>query len=308
MKKVLLFLFLINLSLFAQTYTEATNSLYYAIKANNPKAISNALRWGYSLNSIFFEVDEAGFGNHVEVMPVNLTPLFYAIYCGNIEAIDTLLKLGANLERLTDIYSPYVDITVLDDYTGSVNMTPLMYASYLGAEKVMSYLINKGAKVNAKNIDGKTALMYSWGDSTKFLINAGADVNAKDNEGKTALMYAYAAYNKVSVDLLIKNRANVNAKDNEGNTALLHAIYRYTGEGISLRIEYDSNGADGYTGPDGYTIEEYEDNFSPSFHELTKLLINNGANVNIKNKNGQTPLSLSKEFPKLTKLLRDNVF
>lgn len=337
MKKVLLFLFLINLSLFAQTYTESTNKLYHAIKANNPKAISNALSWGYNLNSIFFEVyDESPFGNGIELMAVNLTPLFYAINCTNIGAIDTLLKLGADIERLTYIYSPYGNIIVLDDYnTDSVNMTPLMYAAYCAPDEIVSFLIKKGAKVNSKNEEGKTALMYG---SSKVLINAGADVNAKDNKGTTALMYA--AYNgaKVSVDLLIKNKANVNTKDNNGTTALMYAcMYDYYGSYTgNLSIvksliraganidEIDNRGNNAllhaihtYSNKalDFSLLEfgmpepekEYEnDSYSAGILELIKLLINNGANVNIRNKEGETPLSLSKEFPKLTKLLRDS--
>lgn len=300
MKKVLLFLFLINLSLFAQTYTDYTNKLYYAIKANNPKAISNAVEgWGLNLNTIFFEVfDESPFVVEMEAAVVNLNPLFYAISCTNIDAIDTLLELGANVERLTDIYSIHGGVfSILDDYTYRVNMTPLMYAAYCATDEVVSFLIKKGAKVNSKNEEGKTALMYG---PSKVLISAGADVNAKDNKGKTALMYAAYNSGKGSVDLLIKNKANVNTKDNYGNTALLYAIHSYTYKGSSWSIDYSWT-----DGAIGSTIKEYEDNFSPSFHELIKLLINNGANVNIKNKSGQTPLSLSKEFPKLTKLLKN---
>ena len=300
MKKVLLFLFLINLSLFAQTYTDYTNKLYYAIKANNPKAISNAVEgWGLNLNTIFFEVFyESPFVVEMEAAVVNLNPLFYAISCTNIDAIDTLLELGANVERLTDIYSIHgVVFSILDDYTYRVNMTPLMYAAYCATDEVVSFLIKKGAKVNSKNEEGKTALMYG---PSKVLINAGADVNAKDNKGKTALMYAAYGRAKGSVDLLIKNKAKVNAKDNGGDTALLYAIRRYTYEGSEWSSDYYLT-----DGSIGSTIKEYEDNFSPSFHELIKLLINNGANVNIKNKSGQTPLSLSKEFPKLTKLLKN---
>lgn len=300
MKKVLLFLFLINLSLFAQTYTDYTNKLYYAIKANNPKAISNAVEgWGLNLNTIFFEVFyESPFVVEMEAAVVNLNPLFYAISCTNIDAIDTLLELGANVERLTDIYSIHgVVFSILDDYTYRVNMTPLMYAAYCATDEVVSFLIKKGAKVNSKNEEGKTALMYG---PSKVLISAGADVNTKDNKGKTALMYAAYGRAKGSVDLLIKNKAKVNAKDNGGDTALLYAIRRYTYEGSEWSSDYSWT-----DGAIGSTIKEYEDNFSPSFHELIKLLINNGANVNIKNKSGQTPLSLSKEFPKLTKLLKN---
>ena len=296
MKKVLLFYFLIGVSLFAQSYVD---SLYDAIEKNNTKKIIEiANNYKVDLNNTFSERVEV-YGD-MEGWYANGSPLIYAIQCGNLAAIDTLLKLGANVGQLTDIYSQseFFDFINAMDMTNRISIMPLMFAAYSDSTgKVVSFLINKGVKVNAKDKDGKTALMYSGGDSTKFLINAGADVNAKDNEGKTALMYAGSA----SVDLLIKNKANVNAKDNEGNTALLHAIRSYRYDGISTSI---NNAAT--DGEIGLTIKEYEATLGAYGLELIKLLINNGANVNIRNKEGETPLSLSKEFPKLTKLLRDS--
>lgn len=303
MKKVLLFLILINLSLFSQS-NEYINELYYAIKYNSAKGISNAVEYfsiyDLDLNNIFSEKVEVY--SDMERWDANASPLIYAIKCGNIAAIDTLLKLGANVERLTDIYSPYGFISFISfndyemEWTTNINITPLMYAAYCKNDEVVSFLIKKGAKVNSKNIEGKTALMYG---PSKVLINAGADVNTKYNEGKTALMYAAYGRAKGSVDLLIKNKANVNAKDNDGDTALLYAIIAYTIEGFDLSNPFGDGGA-------FCTIEEYENDYSADNLELIKLLINNGANVNIKNKSGLTPLSLSKEFPKLTKLLKDS--
>lgn len=58
MKKVLLFLFLINLSVFSQT-NRYINDLYYAIKYDNAEGISNAvehLSWyDLNLNNVFSE-------------------------------------------------------------------------------------------------------------------------------------------------------------------------------------------------------------------------------------------------------------
>ena len=211
MKKVLLFLFLIGVSLFART-NKYINDLYYAIKYNNTKGISNAveyLSWfDLNLNNIFLE-QETDLGGILEPNYIDMTPLDYAIECRNIEAIDTLLKFGANIERVTE-YVP--------KYRGSdLNVTPLMVAAQVGGGKIISFLLRKGAKVNAKNRYGKTALMYSCRDggngdahisSTKALINAGADVNIKDNNGTTALMYASLLHQnsdgKELIDLLIK--------------------------------------------------------------------------------------------------------
>ena len=374
MKKVLLFLFLSGLSLFAQS-KEYIDKLYYAIKYNNTAAISNALEhlisYNLNLNNMFFSnVVMYYYPGALDVGYADASPLIYAIGCGNIEAIDTLLKFGANVEQLTDISHHFSD----GDSISVMSITPLMYAAACSpSEKVVSFLISKGANVNTKDKKGKTALMYSVGgdapggdapvlladghaDSSKIskiLINAGADVNAKDYEGRTALMYA--AYNdyKETVDLLIKNKANVNAKDKKGKTALMYACMQrsnsFLDETMSLNklatvksliraganinevndnllamiedLEGMGNSAllyairtyiyegfdklsDGAIGV-YETIEEYEDSESSSFLEVIKFLIDNGANVNIKNSNEATPLSLSKEFPKLTKLLKD---
>ena len=372
MKKVLLFLFLSGLSLFAQS-KEYIDKLYYAIKYNNTAAISNALEhlisYNLNLNNMFFSnVVRYYYPGHLDVGYADASPLIYAIGCGNIEAIDTLLKFGANVEQLTDISHHFSD----GDSISVMSITPLMYAAACSpSEKVVSFLISKGANVNTKDKKGKTALMYSVGGdapvlladghadsskNSKILINARADVNAKDYEGRTALMYA--AYNdyKETVDLLIKNKANVNAKDNKGETALMYACMQrsnsFLDEAMSLnklatvkslikaganinevndtlRIMLDPDGLDGvgysallyaistyiYEGFDKLsdgaigvyeTIEEYEDSESSSFLEVIKFLIDNGANVNIRSIEGETPLSLSKEFPKLTKFLKDN--
>ena len=243
--------------------------------------------------------------------------------------------MGAKLEGLTDIYlHDYYFIDAMG-YTSRMSITPLMYASHRSEEVVVSFLIKKGAKVNAKNREGRTALMYSGGDSTKFLINAGADVNAKDNEGRTPLMYAtyWHGYGSEEsgklVDLLIKNKANVNAKDNKGNTALIYAC-RNSSSGlfdilnpniVNLLIRAGANinevnKEDGntallyaiYTYIEaafywGWDKPELDNETLPTF-ETIKLLINNGANVNIRNKEGETPLSLSKGYPELNKLLK----
>ena len=321
MKKVLLFLFLINLSLFAQSQ-EYIDELYYTIKYNDTAGISNSLNhisfFGrYDLNNIIskkrmLEFDWSSnlwdeqdiMSSEYDVMgdargyEPNITPLGYAIHCGNIEAIDTLLKLGANIEKTTEYTEEY--------------MTPLMIATRSDSTgKVVSFLINKGAKVNAKNRLGKTALMYAHSKEViDLLIKNKANVNTKDNNGITALMYA-CMYHELSYDenqahiamvkSLIRAGANIDEIDNRGNNALLHAIHAYSDGAFDFSL---LDGIYGMSEPE----KVYENEFSVSANilELIKLLINNGANVNIRNKEGETPLSLSERFPKLTKLLRDN--
>ena len=300
MKKVLLFLFLINLSLFAQGYV---NSLYDAIKENNTKKIIEiANNYKVDLNNVFSARLEVSSG--MESFSANISPLIYAIDCGNIAAIDTLLKLGAKLNGLTDIFSDMsFEFGGYDE--NRISITPLMYAAYRSSDIVVSFLIKKGAKVNAKDNGGRTPLMYG---PSEVLIKAGADVNAKNNEGMTPLMYAClrtmiyynggaTAISDIGIDIvksLIRAGANINEVDKDGNSALLYLLYTIRSGIDSVFGIYE-------------TVEEYEEDSGASlFLELIKFLIDNGANVNIRNKEGETPLSLSKEFPKLTKFLKDN--
>lgn len=58
-------------------------------------------------------------------------------------------------------------------------------------------------------------------ETVKALVAAGAEVNAKDEDGRTALMEAADRDNSESVKILISAGAEVNAKDKEGRTALM---------------------------------------------------------------------------------------
>lgn len=100
---------------------------------------------------------------------------------------------------------------------------PLINAVRAGNAKQVKKLIKSGADVNAKDDEGKTALMwasmYGHNDMIKFLIKNGADVNAKDNNGNTALMFASKYGHDDIVKLLTEAGADANIKNNEGKTA-----------------------------------------------------------------------------------------
>ena len=68
-------------------------------------------------------------------------------------------------------------------------------------------VLNQGANIDAKNMDGHTALMFAARqgciDIVQTLLAEGTDVNAKDKYGNTALMWA-ACNDRTKIVTLLK--------------------------------------------------------------------------------------------------------
>ena len=126
--------------------------------------------------------------------------------------------MSGNLEIVKSLIEQGADVNAKD----IDGWTALIRSSKKGYLEVVKYLIDKGADVNAKTNNGTTALMNSSDeehlDIVKYLINKGADINSKDNIGWTALIFS--SYGEEVVKYLINKGADLEAKDELGNTAL----------------------------------------------------------------------------------------
>ncbi len=178
---------------------------------------------------------------------------FAAVKSGNLEAVETLISTGADIEAV--------------DYSG---WTALLYASCVGNTEMAQLLIASGANVNAVNeresVSGQSVLMLasSLGGNTGFmhavhtdaserisvsdtvlsleefsleehltnttdsmLTVASVDVNSVVDDGlfagESALMHASWEGDIKTAELLIENGANINAVDNNGATSLDYA-------------------------------------------------------------------------------------
>lgn len=236
-------------------------------------------------------------------------PLHDAVDRGDLEAVRGLLQKGADVNETT------VD---LDRF----GRTALMLAAEEGHAEIARLLMEHKANVNATDYYGRTALMWAaiggHADVTRSLLEHKAAVNVKDNYGLTALMsvavkgFYEGAERKVpswlpvpglgrvaagntwhSVDrgkedpdvvkLLVKYGAEVNAKDKDGMTAVIFAAGNNPAL-VRLLLEL------------GATLTAKDSTIaltmaaSSGSADAARLLIERGADLNAKDKDGLTAL------------------
>jgi ankyrin repeat protein len=175
----------------------------------------------------------------------------------------------------------------------------IMYQEFDQAKE----LVKQGVDVNYQNeSNGSTALMlscqYNFIDMAKFLIDHGADLNLQTKNGQTALMAAAGSSEKL-FNLLLEKGADIKQKADDGTTVFTRAcigvlsgtvplsvVYTLLDKGVNVNEASTSGRAEGYT-----CLMMAARNKQP---ELVRLLVKNGADVNLKAKDGKSALSLAK--------------
>ncbi len=217
------------------------------------------------------EIDELGSKGH--------TALMVAAYYGHRSVVNALLAAGADPNLLSD-----------DNGLGA-GMTALMLAagSFFASnrQQIAKLLIAGGADVNQRGVGGKTAIFYAalagsgYQDCVETLIAAGADLDIHNDRGHTVLTSVATAENYSMLNLLMQAGASTDGlasiqliqAASAGNINRVRALLT-----TNVNLDLDRGAAIGNAAAAGHT-------------QIVELLIQAGANVNLTDKLGFSPIA-----------------
>lgn len=183
---------------------------------------------------------------------------------------------------------------------------PLVLAARFGQTDIVKILLDSKKDVNMRDEFGNTALIAAAAeardDIIKLLLKYRADVNAQSSDGGTALMAAASKGSVSTVIMLLDADARVGAKKHNVETALFNAVKFGHLDVVELLL---SEGAD----PNIQNKGEFRNSrgFTPLMYAaqhglgarggdwmgIISALLAKGAETNIANANGDTPLSIA---------------
>lgn len=172
-------------------------------------------------------------------------------------------------------------------------------------------LIKNGAKVDARDGSGSTALLIATHanaiEAAGALIAAGANVNAKDNIEDSPYLYAAAEGRLEILRLTLKAGADLKSVNRYGGVGLIPAAHHgypdVVRELLKTNIDIDHVNRLGWTALLETIILS---DGGPTHQEILKLLVDAGANVNLADRDGVTPLTHAEKrgYHEMVKLLR----
>jgi ankyrin repeat protein len=176
----------------------------------------------------------------------------------------------------------------------------LIAAAERGETLVVRRLLAEGVPVNTRDGRGRTALLAATQRNhlavARLLINEGADVNAKDLIQDTPFLVAGAEGRVEILKLMLAADADLTSTNRFGGTALIPACHRGHVEAVKLllatAIDKDHVNHLGFTALMEAVILS---DGGPNHAEIVRLLVVAGANVNIPDRDGITPLAHARQ-------------
>jgi uncharacterized protein len=292
MKLIKLFALIIAMVLSFSVYAQQP-ALFNAVQNNNIREVKLLLDKGADPNAYDDDSDNV---------------LINATLFASADCMKLLLqhKANPNLENkygempLMLCTSDLDKMKLLLQYGANINDTSqsgnnaLMIACIAGSSyTIVKWLIDNGANPKAKRWGGETALMraaqYSDTMTIHLLLSKGLDIN-ENPWGFTPLMYAARSANWPAIFCLLNNGADANIPDPTNMTILLWAAEQNNLEAVKTLVKKTKNinTVDSLAGMTPLMWAAYNEHDNP---QIIQILLDNGAQVNIKAKNGSTALS-----------------
>jgi uncharacterized protein len=172
---------------------------------------------------------------------------------------------------------------------------PLVEAARKGDLAAVERLIGRGANVNARDNRGRSALLAATHGNhvavARALIAAGADVNAKDDIEDSPYLHAGAEGRTEILKMTLAAGADLTSVNRYGGTALIPAAHHGHPEAVKIllatAIDKDHVNKLGWTALLEAVILG---DGGPTHTEIVRLLVEAGADVNLPDREGVTPL------------------
>ncbi|MBQ7544826.1 MAG: ankyrin repeat domain-containing protein [Synergistaceae bacterium] len=277
-----------------------STALHESANSGNPDVAEVLLKYGA-------EVDAKDF--------IGATALGFAVSKGYAEVAEVLLKHGA-------------DASSQDEY----GKTPLHVAAFYGYAEIAEMLLRYGADVNAETSDGDTPLRMAKAgghrETAKVLLKHGAEGSrAQRRQSASPARPARPAMSDEeflelcqsgdaeAVEEALRHGANVNARDDEGETALMRAALNGHADAAEVLLSHGAKAdARDDQGKTAFDIAQAKGHKSVaallprtamSDADFLKLCrsddvkaveeaLRNGANINARSEQGNTPLHFAR--------------
>ena len=175
----------------------------------------------------------------------------------------------------------------------------MIAAAGQGDAAAVRKLLADGASVAARDGRGRTALLAATHaapgvgtEAARLLITAGADVNARDNIEDSPFLFAGAEGRNDILKMTLAHGADLTSTNRYGGTALVPAAHHGHVETVRIllatAIDKDHVNKLGWTALLEAVILG---DGGPAHTEIVRDLVTAGANVNIADRGGVTPLA-----------------
>ena len=253
-------------------FIDANENLIEAAKEGDVEGVQKSLAQGAEITA----EDEDGF-----------TSMYLAAIGGHVDVIKCLIAAGANKNE-----------------RGCSGETPLNVAVLQGQLNVVKYFVEE-LKVDVDQEEEDDANPLHWAaaeghvDVIEYLIEAGADKNKKDYNAGTPLQWAAIEGQLEVVKYFVeKLKVDVNQKNEDGETLLHLAVVKRMEENLEVAVQGRLDVISYLIDRWGLSVDQQDKKGNTPLHgavwegqiDVGKLLVEKGAQLDIANNAGTTPL------------------